>query len=307
MIKTSIYFAAKKIKGVMRKLKNKYLGYFEDYLIDIKIKRTNGTYRFYKSHLMHFGRFLYDNDIDDIKNISKRVTVDYLAILRNTVENSTINKRVGIIKRCFAFYGIKDHYIFTIEKFKEKKRSFEMISDIKLKRIITHIGLLDEDIGNNLLYQGIIYILINTGVRLTELYNIEKKNVNINQNEILLTKTKNGNDRFVYFRPIIKPIIKKLMKEKHQHKYLLHNRLKNRAVNYSDVNYLFKKIKKELKIRKLHAHMFRHTFATKLLQNGVDIKTVMELMGHNNLSTTQRYQHYSKEHAKKSYLEKYEY
>ena len=288
-------------------MKKQYLKYFEDYLIDIKIKKANGTYRFYKSHLMHFGKFLYENSVKSVKSISKSVTVEYLAILRNSVENSTINKRVGIIKRCLHYYGIKDHYIFSIEKFKEKRRSFDMISDDHLKKIITYVGILDSDIDNNLLYQGIIFILINTGVRLTELYNIEKRNVNIEQLEILLTKTKNGKDRIVYFRPIIKPVIKKLMKENHQHKYLLHNRLRNRPINYTDVNYLFRKLKNDLNIKKLHAHMFRHTFATKLLQNGVDIKTVMDLMGHNNLATTQRYQHSSKEHAKKSYLDKYDY
>ena len=94
---------------------------------------------------------------------------------------------------------------------------------------------------------------------------------------------------------------------KTNHKFLLHNTIRNRPVKYSDVNYLFKKIKKELNIKLLHPHMFRHSFATNLLRYGVDIKTVMDLMGHTNLSTTQRYQHSSREHAKKLYLEKYKY
>lgn len=288
-------------------MKEKQLYLFEDYLIDIKITRTKGTYEFYQNHLRHFGRFLYENNIDNLKNISKDVTVEYLAMLRNTVSNATINKRVGIIKRCFIFYGITEHYIHSITKFKEKKRSFEMINDSTLKRVIDYVGSLPDDVVNNTMYKAIIFIFINTGVRLTELYNIEKRNVNINQNEILLTKTKNGDDRIVYFRPVIKPLMKLLLEQKHDHKFLIHNKLKNRPINYTDVNYTFNKIKSDLGIKKLHPHMFRHTYATKLLQNGVDIKTVMDLMGHSNLSTTQRYQHSSKEHAKKSYLEKYKY
>lgn len=288
-------------------MKKKYLYLFEDYLIDIKITRTKGTYDFYQSHLHHFGCFLYESNINSIKNITKDVTVEYLAMLRNTVSNATINKRVGIIKRCLIFYGITEHYIHSITKFKEKKRSFDMIDDHTLKRVIDYVGSLAEDVGNNTMYKAIIFVFINTGVRLTELYNIEKRNVNISQNEILLTKTKNGEDRIVYFMPVIKPLIKSLMQQKHDHKFLIHNKLKNRPINYADVNYTFNKIKSDLDIKKLHPHMFRHTYATKLLQNGVDIKTVMDLMGHSNLSTTQRYQHSSKEHAKKSYLEKYKY
>lgn len=288
-------------------MKKEYLKLFEDFLIEIKITRTKGTYKFYENHLMHFGKFIYENNVNDLRAVNKNIIVEYLSLLRNTVSNSTINKRVGIIKRCFLYYNITNHYIHSVKKFKEKKQTFEMIPDKTLKTIINYIGVLPDEVGNNLMYKGIIFLLINTGVRLTELYNIEKNNVKLNDNEILLTKTKNGDNRIVYFRPVIKPIIEKLLNDNHNHKYLLHNKLKNRPINYSDINYLFKKIKTDLNIKKLHPHMFRHTYATKLLQNGVDIKTVMDLMGHNNLSTTQRYQHSSKEHAKKSYLNKYIY
>lgn len=284
-----------------------YLKYFEDYLIEIKISKTDGTYRFYRNHLLHIGRFFYENDVTSIEEVDRDILVSYLAMLRNSVNNTTINKRVGIIKRCFLYYGINNSYIHTVPKFKEKKNSYDMIPDETLVRVINYVGSLETSVGNNLMYQGIIFLLINTGVRLTELYNIEKRNIDISNYEILLTKTKTGKDRIVYFRPVILPVVKLLMEEDSKHKYLLHNRLRNRPVNYSDVNYLFNKIKTELNIKKLHPHMFRHTFATKLLQAGVDIKTVMDFMGHNNLSTTQRYQHSSKEHAKKSYLEKYKY
>lgn len=288
-------------------MKEKYLNYFEDYLIQIKITTTAGTYKFYESHLMHIGRFLYERGVKTLEEVDRDITVEYLARLKNTVENSTINKRVGILKRCFIFYAFQDHYIHSIGKYKEKRRSFTMISDSDLRIIIKYINSLDERIGNNLLYKGIILLLINTGVRLTELYNIEKKNVNLLTNEILLTKTKSGEDRIVLFLPVIGDTLKALIEEKHDHKFLLHNRLRNRQVNYSDVNYLFNKLKETLNIKKLHPHMFRHTYATKLLQNGVDIKTVMDLMGHLNMSTTQKYQHSSKEHARKAYLDKYKY
>lgn len=288
-------------------MKKIYLQPFEDYLIDIKISFSNGTYKFYESHLMHFGRFLFENNITSPGNISKEITIEYLSMLRNTVTNSTINKRVGIIKRCLLFYGINQHYIHSIKKFKEKKRHFEMIPDEDLKRIIGYIGRLDSDKGNNLMYQCIIFLLINTGIRFTELAKIEKRNVRVKELEILLTKTKTNKDRVVYFRPIIANTIEKMLLEKSDHKFLIHNRLKNRPLNYNDINYLFRKLKEKLQLKKLHPHMFRHTFATKLLQTGVDIKTAMDLMGHDNMSTTQRYQHSDKEHAKKTYLNNYRY
>lgn len=287
-------------------MKQQYLHYFNDYLLEIKITKANGTYEFYQNHLMHIGRYFYEHQVKQLSEVTKELMIDYLANMKVTAGASTINKRVGIIKRCFIYYGIDTHYVHSIPKFKEKKRTFNMLSDAEVRSIIEYIDALDSS-GNNLMYKGVIFLLINTGVRLTELYNIERKNVDISTYEILLTKTKNGYDRIVYFMPDIQELLSELLALKHDHKFLLHNNTKNRAINYSDIKYLFDKIKRELNIKVLHPHMFRHTYATNMLRQGIDIKTVMDLMGHNNLSTTQRYQHTDKTHAKKSYLDKYKY
>lgn len=287
-------------------MKKEYLKYFENYLIDIKISKSAGTYKYYENHFLNIGRYFFENNIEKLEDVNRDIFVGYLSGMKETCSNNTINKRVGVLKRCFRYYNLNDSYIHTVEKLREKRVTFDMVSNEDMKRIVKYITSLPEK-DNNLLYKGIILLLVNTGVRLTELYNIEKRNINLSGNEILLTKTKTGIDRTVYFRPVIAPVIKKLMDLKHDHKFLLHNQLRNRQVNYSDISYLFKKIKRDLSIRKLHPHMFRHSFATNLLRYGVDIKTVMDLMGHTNLSTTQRYQHSSKEHAKKSYLDKYKY
>lgn len=287
-------------------MNEKYLSYFTEYLLDIKLKHTEGTFNFYRGHLLHIGKYLYNKKINNLEEIDNFLIVDYINFIKLTVTNSTINKRVGILKRCFIFYKIELTYLFEIDKFKERKTNFTMVSDVDIKRIIKYIDDLPSKENNNLLYKGIIHIFINTGVRLNELYNIKKRNVNAMQNEILLTKTKSGIDRVVVYLPIIDSLISQLIKD-NKSKYLLFNKLKNRPVNYADIKWLFIKIKKDLKIKKLHPHMFRHSYATKLLQYGVDIKSVMDFMGHTNLTTTQKYQHSSKEHAKKSYLEKYKY
>ncbi|MCR3906265.1 MAG: tyrosine-type recombinase/integrase, partial [Tenericutes bacterium] len=57
--------------------------------------------------------------------------------------------------------------------------------------------------------------------------------------------------------------------------------------------------------KSLHAHMFRHSMASIWLQNGADIRSVMEVLGHKNLETTQRYLHVSKDHTKNMFKKNY--
>ncbi len=85
---------------------------------------------------------------------------------------------------------------------------------------------------------------------------------------------------------------------KHKHPYLMHHMIMNRKANYFDVDNYIKKLRLQFGFNKLQAHMFRHSLATIWLQESADILSVMEVMGHKNMETTQRYQHAKKKHIK---------
>lgn len=164
---------------------------------------------------------------------------------------------------------------------------------------------LPDSVGNNLYYKSLILLLMDTGARILEILLIEKKHVNLVEQEILLTHTKTKEDRVVFISDTTSRVLSKLMKLETKHQYLLHNITRNRPSIYEDVLFFMKKMKPIFGMKSLHAHMFRHSMASIWLQNGADIRSVMDVLGHKNLETTQRYLHMNKNHTKNMYRKNY--
>lgn len=274
---------------------------FGRYLSYIKRQHSNGTYRFYQSHLGHFEKWLIKRGIFYSEDLKYFIFDDYMSEMKDHCENVTINKRIGILKRCFKQSGIDLPYLQSIEKLRERSKTFEALEFEQFKRIRKYIREYPECTTNGIFYKCFLTLLADTGARIKEIMAIEIKNINLVDCEILLTQTKTKEDRIVFFTPGNIDIIKKMIAIKHDHKFLLHNIDKNRAANYDDIRYILRQAKSRLNIKKLHPHMFRHTVATYLIESGMDLPSLMDILGHRNLETTRRYLHVSKKHVKTNY------
>ncbi|CCV66440.1 integrase (phage-encoded) [Paracholeplasma brassicae] len=273
-------------------------------LSNIRLNQSKRPYKHYQAHLMHFKKWCDNNLIHNTDDIDELRLIDYINELKETCQNITINKRIGILKRTYITSGINFDFLHSINKFKETRTTFDMVEIDDIKRIRKHLISLSDD-SNNLTIKCLVLLLIDTGCRASELINIEKKNVNIDTQEVLLTRTKTKQNRVVYFNQTTCKEIKKMIGIKTNHKYLIHNIANDRTINYFDIDWTMKYLKKTLNIEKLHAHMFRHTLASILLENGADIKSVQEILGHSNLETTQRYIHSRKDHVKKTFFKNF--
>lgn len=271
-------------------------------LMKTKLELSHDSYLHYKGHANHFLKWADSNHYIYLSELTENELIDYISFMKPTCSNRTLNIRIGNLRRLFERAKIETDIFKDIAKFKETKKSFNMLSEKEIKRIRKYAYNLDTEILNNLMHQAVILLLIETGVRRTELIKIEKKNVNLLKKEILLTHTKSKVDRYVYFKESTIPVIEKLLKEKSNHGFLLHNRLANRPANTDDVTYIIsKKLKRELNINKIHPHMFRHSFGTMMVDVGAQLYLVQELMGHENISTTEIYLHSNKSKLRTAY------
>lgn len=279
---------------------------FNTALLEIKLKWSKGTYNHYKGHLKHFLNWCDAKLIYDVKDLKKSIIIDYIADIKETCSNRTLNIRVGNLKRAFKYSKVETDIFNNIGKFPETKKTFDMIQLPTLKKIRQYAFSLNDTVANNLMTKAIILLLMDTGVRRTELCMIEKRNVNLTERTIKLTHTKTNEDRIVPFKEKTLPVIQKLLELNAGHKYLIHNKIKDRPINTEDIIYtLSKKLFRDTDI-KVHAHMFRHSFASIMLENDAQLKVVMDLMGHKNIETTERYTHISKKRIKNTYDKSYD-
>ena len=158
------------------------------------------------------------------------------------------------------------------------------------------------DVRDNL----IIELLYSTGMRVSELVNIKLKDIDMKEESINVFG-KGKKMRIVYFgKPCRDKIIKYLNFRKaaglNTNEYLLLNKRGNKISDRS-VREIFEDI-----IKKNHLditftpHTLRHTYATHMLNDGADVRTVQELLGHSSISTTGIYTHVSNEHLRSVYL-----
>ncbi len=135
-----------------------------------------------------------------------------------------------------------------------------------------------------------IEFTLQTGTRITECINTKIENVNWNTGQILLDKTKGGDDRLVFIhRELLQELIKY---RKNRNNGLLFTTLTGQAVNRGYLDDMLKRkgARAEIRKRKLHFHTLRHTFAIKFYEkSNYDIVSLSRVLGHKSLNTTQIY------------------
>lgn len=155
---------------------------------------------------------------------------------------------------------------------------------------------------------AILEMLYSTGIRVGELISIRRSNIHFNQ-QMITVFGKGSKERNVLFGDVLASKLKlyiedgrqQLLKDKRSDVLFLNHHgdpLTERGIE-DILNRIIKKGDLDFSI---HPHMLRHTFATHMLDNGADLKVVQELLGHENLSTTQIYTHVSNDRLRRVYL-----
>ena len=281
----------------------------EKFIEYLKIEKNYSvnTLSAYKKDLIEFQVFINENfDKCVIENVDYKIIRSWIVLLVNkNLSNRSINRKVSSLKSFYKFLvkteTINSSPLIAHSPLKQSKK-------IQVPFSKDEIGaLLDSDFFKSdykgVLQKTIISFFYFTGVRRIELINLKTSDINMNSYTIRITGKRNK-ERIIPMLPKLKESISEYLKIKSQEfnnvisDYLFISKsgiqLSEKYV-YRTVNEYFKLVSPKVKKA---PHVLRHSFATHLINEGADINSVKELLGHSSLSATQVYSHTSMERIK---------
>lgn len=284
---------------------------FQEYLQHEK-NYSFHTIKAYIDDLGFFQEFVNINfNKDSIDGVNYSIIRSWIVeMVDNNISNSSINRKISSLK-CFYKFLLKTKQIEVSPLLKHKSLKTPKIlqipfSEKELDNVLNHISYNDDFDGVR--DKLIIDLFYTTGIRRSELINLKLQNVNLS-NQTIKVLGKRNKERILPILPIISKQVDHylIQRAKLQHVknddyfFLMLKGVKlNDSFVYRTINYYFSNISEKVK---KSPHILRHTFATHLLNNGADLNSVKELLGHSSLASTQIYTHTSLSELMKVYVD----
>ncbi len=260
-------------------------------LSENSIRMVVGRYRIYK-------KWIQDNNLTH----SKRSVEDFMYFLKSQgKKNNTLNCYVFMFKELALFFqdrSIKtDDFAKDLKLFDKIPRPIQILTPEEIETIIgttvpygymTKPWRSAEEVTeeNNFLYQTLTRFLATTGCRYGEAASLRMKHLELSAGKVTFVETKNKSNRSVW---ILEPLIsdlKDMTRDKEEEDFVFTN-LRGKPLILTNYNLWLHRAREICRIKKrVHPHLFRHSFATQLIMSGVDITAVATILGHKDIQTT---------------------
>ncbi len=176
----------------------------------------------------------------------------------------------------------------------------QVVSELTMRKVFNYLDLksFDEARRNKLMFM----MLLDTGARISELLNIQVKDIDFHENMILLTRTKISEQRYVMMTEDTKNTLANFILSCDIESYIFINLETRQQLHPDSIQTICSRLKDKLKLdQSITPHKWRHTFATRFIENDGNMFVLSKLLGHHNISTTQIYTHVSMKKVKEEY------
>lgn len=277
-----------------------YIAKFLEYLKSVK-KHSDNTIISYQDDLKELASVLNNNII----NITEEDIKKYLNYLYDKSYNkNTISRKLSGVRSFYNYlYNhdiIKINYFTDIHNPKKIRSLPHYLKTSEIDKVLDNTNEVTLYGERNKLIVELLYV---TGLRVSELVNIKLKDID-KYNKSIKIVGKGNKERIVYYEDNCSKLLNKYLNktrkelDKNNSEYLLLNKFGNK-LSTRMIRNILNNLTIGTSIEQIYPHMIRHTFATTMLNNGADLMTVKELLGHESINTTSIYTHVTNEQIRK--------
>ena len=294
---------------------DKYL-YYEEVILG----KSSNTIRSYRRDVLQFMEYIDEYEeirtFEDVEMLTIRSFIAYLNSDERlkkkknakVVSKRSINRKISALRTFFKYLQekkvIQTNKVMYVNMPKFEKELPNVLSKDDLNKMRSVINT--EKI-TGIRDRLIIELLYSSGIRASELINLNEYVIDFNEREMRIVG-KGDKERITFFSRNAKKWLEKYIEEKKKEyknysKEILITNSKGKKLTTRSLRRLISNHATEAGLQKeVTPHVFRHSFATELLNNGVDIRYLQELLGHSSISTTQVYTHVSKSFLRSIYM-----
>ena len=287
----------------------------EEYLMHLKIERglADNSIESYQRDIKHYTQFLEKEKINDWNEIDRYVIVLFLQRLKESGKSD--NSIIRMTSSLRQFHQFMRQEKFTIKDVMQSvdtpKKAETLPKVMSMKEVDKLLETPDTETEIGLRDRAILEVMYATGLRISELINLKMNELHLTMG-FIQTIGKGNKERILpiggmaiqYLNEYLedsRPIFESRSAEESPYVFL---NSRGKGLSRQGV---WKNIKKTVQLagikQNVTPHMIRHSFATHLLENGADLRSVQELLGHSDISTTQIYTHITKARMKDIYKE----
>jgi len=294
------------VKLMSNNLINEYYNYLKN-----ERSYSNYTIQNYIKDLHEFNNFLKTNSFGNLLEIENNIPRYYLAYLNQKYAPRSVARKLS---------SLRGFYNFLLREEKIEKNVFSDTSSPKVEKALPKMvyteelenifSTIDRSTAIGKRDYALLEVLYGTGLRVSEFTNLRLQDIDF-YNQTFIVVGKGNKERYVPFHDGIKAALLDYLnygrdelakRNKKEVTDILFLNFKGGPLTPRGVRVILNDINEKAENNlNISPHMLRHTFATHLLDNGADLRSVQELLGHANLSTTQIYTHVSRENLKKAY------
>ena len=290
-----------------------FRGRMQEYLDVLKYQKNYSdlTIQAYQRDIEQFFLYLREECIEDLSEVQYSFLRGYLSSLhQQNLSAKTINHKMSSLRGFYRYLQnqeyINDNPFLLVDSLKEPQRTPDFLYIDEMVALLDSIDI-TAPLGKR--NKAMLELMYASGLRCREVVELTLAQIDFSR-QLLLIHGKGKKDRYVPFHDFAKECLQdyleterlELMAKKHQeHHFVFVNKFGGQMTNRGIEDIVNRVTQNYDPTKKIHPHTFRHSFATHLLQQGVDIRLVQELLGHSSLSTTQVYTHVTNQHLKEVY------